>query len=277
MIINGRKIADTIYNDLKIEIKSLGKKPTLWAILVWENTASKMYIRQKQKWADFVGIHFILKKLPDTISEEDLLKEIHDFNDDRNIDGFIVQLPLPKHIRSKKIINTINPMKDVDGFHPENQGKLMIGDSSGFVPCTPAGIMRIFEKLQVELWGKHAVVIGRSNIVGKPIANLLINAGATVTVCNSKTKKIDAFTRKADIVVAAAGSPGLVKLSDINVNTLVIDVWFSIIDGKTYGDTDFNNMHLGWVMVTPVPGWVGPLTVAMLMKNTVTAASKKPR
>jgi len=275
MIINGRKIADSIYSDLKIEIKKLGRKPTLGAILVWNNTASATYIKQKQKWADFVGINFILKKFPDSISEKDLLTEIHDFNDDRNVDGFIVQLPLPKHIRSKKIINAINPMKDVDGFHPENQGKVMIWDTSGFVPCTPAGIMRIFEKLNVDLSGKNAVVIGRSNIVWKPIANLLINAGATVTVCNSKTKKIDAFTRKADIVISAAGSPGLVKLSDINVNTLVIDVWFTIKDGKTYGDTDFNNMNLGWVMVTPVPGGVGPLTVAMLMKNTVTACSKK--
>jgi len=192
--------------------------------LVGDNTASATYIKQKQKWADFVGINFILKKFPDSISETDLLKEIHDFNEDRNVDGFIVQLPLPKHIRSKKIINAINPKKDVDGFHPENQGKVMIGDNSGFVPCTPAGIMRIFEKLQVELPGKNVVVIGRSNIVGKPIANLLINSGATVTVCNSKTKKIDAFTRKADIVISAAGSPGLVKLSDINVSTLVIDV-----------------------------------------------------
>ena len=275
MIINGRKIADTIYGDLKIEIKKLGKKPTLGAILVGDNAASATYIKQKQKWADFVGINFILKKFPDTITEKDLLSEIQDFNDDRNVDGFIVQLPLPKHIRSKKIINAISPLKDVDGFHPENQGKVMIGDTSWFIPCTPAGIMRIFEKLNVDLSGKNVVVIGRSNIVGKPIANLLINAGATVTVCNSRTKKIDAFTRKADVVVSAAGSPWLIKLSDINVNTLVIDVWFTIVDGKTHGDTDNHNMHLGWVMVTPVPGWVGPLTVAMLMKNTVTACSRK--
>ena len=151
MIINGRKIADTIYSDLKLEIQKIGKKPTLGAILVGENAASNTYIKQKQKWADFIGIHFILKRLPDTISEEDLLKEIHDFNDDRNVDGFIVQLPLPKHIRSKKIINAILPSKDVDGFHPENQGKVIIGDSSGFAPCTPAGIMKIFEKLQLEL------------------------------------------------------------------------------------------------------------------------------
>jgi len=275
MIINWRKIADSLYNDLKIEIKKLGRKPTLAAILVWDNPASATYIRQKQKWADFVGISFILKKFPNTITEVNLLQEIETLNNDRNVDGFIVQLPLPKHISSKKVINAISPLKDVDGFHPENQGKVMIGDNSGFVPCTPAGIMKIFEHIQLDLTGKKVVVIGRSNIVGKPIANLLINAGATVSVCNSKTKKIDAFTRSADVVISAAGRPGLVKLSDIKVDTIMIDVWFTIVNGKTFGDADFNNMHISWVMATPVPWWVGPLTVAMLMKNTVKACINK--
>lgn len=232
------------------------------------------YIRQKQKWAEDLGITFELKQLPENIGETKLLELIQAWNSESHIDGYIIQLPLPKDIDAQNIINAISPEKDVDGFHPENQGKMLIGDPSGFVPCTPAGIMKIFESLEVNLEGKNIVIIGKSNIVGKPIMGLLVNAGATVTSCNSKTPSIRAYTSNADIIISAAGKPGLLKLDMIKIDSIIIDVGFTVVDDRIYGDADFDNINIAGPKITPVPGGVGALTVAMLMENTLKAYKK---
>ena len=271
MLIDWKKIAQEIYDKLKEKIKNTSKKITLWAILVWDNPASIRYIKQKKKWADYIWIWFVLKKVPENISENDLIKLIWDFNKSEKITGFIVQLPLPKHINENKIIEAISPEKDVDWFHPINQGKLLIWDNSGFVPCTPAGIMEFFVKENIDFAWKHIVVIWRSNIVWKPITSLLINAWATVISCNSKTPDLKKFTSFADIIIIAAWSPRLLKANMVKHWTIVIDVWFTVIDWKIYWDADTKNIDLMWAKITPVPGWVWAMTVAMLMKNTLKA------
>ncbi|NVP18056.1 bifunctional 5,10-methylenetetrahydrofolate dehydrogenase/5,10-methenyltetrahydrofolate cyclohydrolase [Candidatus Gracilibacteria bacterium] len=271
MIIDGKKIGQKIYDELKQEVSKLKIKPTLGAILVGNNSSSLRYIEQKRKWAQYVGINFKLEKFDEKISELELYNKIKSFNEDVNISGYIVQLPLPKHINSQKIINNIHPKKDVDGFHPNNQGKLLLGDESGFVPCTPAGIMEILKHENINVEGKTVCVIGRSNIVGKPVISLLINAGATVIACNSKTKNIEKFTTQAEIVIVAAGSPGLLKVNMLKVGAVVIDVGFTVINKKIHGDADTKLIDLVGSKVTPVPGGVGALTVACLMKNTLKA------
>ncbi|MCD5380572.1 bifunctional 5,10-methylenetetrahydrofolate dehydrogenase/5,10-methenyltetrahydrofolate cyclohydrolase [Candidatus Gracilibacteria bacterium] len=283
MIINGGKIAKKMYEKLREDVSQIkGDKPTLGAILVGDNSASLRYIKQKRKWAKFVGMNFELKQFEENISEKKLLQFIESWNNDENISGYIIQLPLPEHINSTKILRTVSPEKDVDGFHPENQGKVLLGDESGFAPCTPHGVMEIFEELGSlltspqgrgikGLQGKEVVVIGKSNIVGKPLVAMLMNAGATVITCNSKTPDINKFTKSADIVICAAGVPGLLKLENISKDTIVIDVGFTIIDGKIYGDAEFEAIHENGNFITPVPGGVGRLTVANLLKNTFKA------
>ena len=286
MIIDWKKITENIYEQLKINISKIDwKKPKLAAILVWENSPSLRYIKQKRKWAEYVGMDFELKNFDDNVSEKELLDFIEIWNNDENISWYIIQLPLPKHINSTKILNAINPKKDVDGFHPENQGKILVGDKSGFAPCTPAGVMWILnspiipfykgDKCKDFLAGKEVVVIWRSNIVGKPITVMLINAWATVISCNSKTPDISKFTKTADIVICAAWQPWLLKLENINDKTIVIDVGFTVIDWKIFGDADFENINNNWNLITPVPGWVGRLTVANLLKNTYKAFLQK--
>lgn len=271
MIIDWKYIAESIYNDLEKQVKIFKTKPCLWAILVWNNPASERYIRQKQKFAQMIWINFELKRLDENISEKELLEEINKFNLDKNISWYIVQLPLPKAINELNIINNISQKKDVDGFHPENQGKLLIWDESSFIPCTPAGIIEILNYLWEKLSSKIITVIWRSNIVWKPITNLLINAWATVISCNSKTPDISEFTKKSDIVILAAWSPGLLKKEMIKKDAIIIDVWFTIIDNKIYWDASFEEIEKAWNKITPVPGWVWALTVAMLMKNTIKA------
>lgn len=271
MLIDWKKIASHIYDSIKKEVNTMSKKPTLWAILVWDNESSIRYINQKRKWAEHVGINFILKKFPEHISHLELLDIIKNFNNDDNISWFIVQLPLPSHIDEKEIINSISPAKDVDWFHPINQGKVMIGDSSWFTPCTPAGIVELLHSTNIDYIAKQVVVIGRSNIVWKPITNMLINKWATVINCNSKTPSLRKFTQDADIIISAAWKPGIISLDMIKIDAVVIDVWFTVIDGHIHGDVDTKNLELAWVRVTPVPGWVWALTVAMLMKNTLKA------
>ena len=269
MIIDWKKIALKIYDTIKKEVSNMSKKPTLWAILVWDNKSSLRYINQKKKWAEYVGINFILKRLSKDISEIELLDVIDSFNSDENISGYMIQLPLPTHINENKIINAISPEKDVDGFHPINQWKIMIGDDSWLIPCTPAGIIELLHSTEIGYVGKQVVVIGRSNIVWKPITNMLINKGATVVSCNSKTPSLKKFTLDADIIIAAAWKPWLLTTDMIKKEAVVIDVWFTVIDGKIHGDADTKNIDKLWVKITPVPGWVWALTVAMLMKNTL--------
>ncbi len=291
MKINCKEISDDIYEKLSEEICEIEwNKPTLWVILVWNDSASLRYIGQKKKFCEQVGMWFELLELETGVSETTLLEHIKNWNSDNNISGYIVQLPLPQHINEQKVIDSIAPHKDVDWFHPVNQGKILLWDTSWFAPCTPAGVMEIlfseslpfhsiagtpFEKGRVDkndfLSGKHAVVIGRSNIVGKPLMAMLVNAWATVTICNSKTPDISVFTKHADIVICATGVPGLLKLEHINDSTIVIDVWFTVTYGKIYGDACFDEIHENGNLITPVPGWPWRLTVAQLLSNTLKA------
>lgn len=275
MIIDGKKIAQTLYNNLKNDIEKQGIRPTLAAVLVWDNSASLRYIKQKKKWAEFVWIDFKLIQLKSNVTQIELEKTIDELNNNKNVDGYIVQLPLPKHINETTIIRKIDSKKDVDGFHPENTGKVLIGDSTGFVPCTPAWVMYMFDVMWTELSGKQVTIVWRSNIVGKPLAALLINAWATVSICNSKTPDIKKYTSSSDIVIMATGQPHLLKLDMVKIGTTIIDVGFTVIDGKIYGDADFDLLEKVGNNITPVPGGVWALTVAMLMKNTLQAALLK--
>ncbi len=271
MIIDWKKIALEIYDELKEKIKNSNKKYSLKAILVWKNSPSLRYIKQKEKWASYVWIDFELLNFADNISEEALLNEIEKLNNDKNTTAFIVQLPLPKHINTQKIINKISYKKDADWFSPINLWKLVLWDKSALMSCTPAWIIELLQRYNIEIEGKNIVVIWRSNIVWKPLANLLINAWATVSICNSKTKNINFYTKNADIIIVATWKKHLLKVDMINKNSVIIDVWFSVLDWKIYWDCDFENIERNWNLITPVPGWVGPMTVAMLMKNTIKA------
>ena len=271
MLINGREIATKIYDNLKLKVSNSNKQITLWAILIWDNSASIRYIKQKKKWSDFIWINFVLKRVDINITEDELISLIKDFNKSEKITWFIVQLPLPKHIDENKIIEAISPFKDVDWFHPINQWKLVTWDNSGFLPCTPAWIMEFFTNENIELSWKHITVIWRSNIVWKPITNLLINAWATVISCNSKTPDLKKFTIFSDIVIVAAWTPWLLRASMVKHGSFIIDVGFTVIDWNIYWDAETKNISLAWSKITPVPGWVWALTVAMLMKNTLKA------
>ena len=269
MIIDWKKIAFKIYDNIAKETKKIKKKPTLWVILVWNNSSSLIYIWQKRKWAKYVWINFKLKTFSENISHKKLLQEVKKFNNDENINSYIIQLPLPKQINVKEIINSIKPSKDADWFTPENIWKISLWDDSALISCTASGIMKIIKEEKIELTWKSVVVIWRSNIVWKPITWLLLNTWATVMSCNSKTKDIKSFTKKADIVILAAWSPGLLKLDMIKKSTIVIDAWFTVLDWKIYWDACFEEINNAWNKITPVPWWVGPLTVAYLMKNTL--------
>lgn len=243
MLIHGTLLAENIYTQLQKDISLLEIKPTLGAILVGENSPSMRYIRQKRRFAEQIGMNFVLRCFPEDISQEALLQEVEKLNHDTNISGYIVQLPLPQHINSLSIIEHIDPKKDVDGFHPLNQGKMMLGDETATVPCTPAGVIHILESKNISLQGKKVCIIGRSNIVGKPLSVLCINAGATVVSCNSSTPDISLYTQEADIVICAAGKAGLLTADMISKNCIVIDVGFSVIGGKIYGDACTQKIH----------------------------------
>lgn len=275
MILDGKKLAADIYNDLSEKIKKSPSIPTLGAVLVGNNSASLRYIRQKQKFSEKIGMNFELFRFPEDISEEQLREEIHKLNENDSISWYIVQLPLPSHIDSLRIIRNIHPLKDVDGFHPENQWKVMIGDETGFVPCTPAGVMELLKEYNIALSRKKVVILGRSNIVGKPLALLCINAGATVISCNSHTPDIHTYTKDADIVICATGQAHLLQVDMVSAEAIIIDVGFSVIDEKIYGDADTTWFLSQGNPITPVPGWVGPMTVAMLLSNTYNAHSKR--
>lgn len=277
MIIDWKKLAKKIYDEIKNDINKIQKKPTLVAVLVWNNNSSIRYINQKKKWAEYVWINFELKKFEENISEKELLNKVKEYNKDNDINWYIVQLPLPKHINSKKIINTIDPKKDVDWFHPVNQWKILIWDNNSFSPCTPAWIMEVLKDEKVNLEWKVVCVIGRSNIVWKPITSMLINEWATVISCNSKTKDLQKHTTQADIIIVAAWKPQILKVNMLKVWAIVIDVWFTIVEGKIHWDADTKLIDLVWNSITPVPGWVWALTVAMLMKNTLKAYKQQNR
>jgi len=251
-----------------------GKPPGLAVILVGENPASQVYVSSKVKACGEVGFHSVLERYPASLSEADLLKRIDTLNNDPTINGILVQLPLPDHIDSKKVLEAIAPEKDVDGFNISNAGALMVG-SPEFIPCTPYGCIKMLESIQYPLKGAQAVVVGASNIVGKPMAMLLLMAGATITVCNSKTRNLSRYTKDADIVVVATGRPKMVTGDMIKPGAVVIDVGINRLpDGKLCGDVDFESVKQVASHITPVPGGVGPMTITMLLMNTLEAAER---
>ena len=280
-IIDGKALSEKVLKEIEKEHseleKKVGRKAGLAVIIVGENPASQIYVRNKIRACEKVGFHSETIRLDENITEENLLLEIEKLNNNSNIDGILVQLPIPKHIDGLKIINAISAEKDVDGFHTTNIGKMMIGDETGFLPCTPAGVVHMFEEYNINLEGKDVLVIGQSNIVGKPMTLLLIKKRATVQVCNSKTKNLSEKLQKADVVVAAAGSPKLIKAIDVKEDVVVIDVGINRVDGKLCGDVDFEEVSKKASFITPVPGGVGPMTIAMLINNTFKSYKQKNR
>ncbi|MET3574799.1 methylenetetrahydrofolate dehydrogenase (NADP+)/methenyltetrahydrofolate cyclohydrolase [Bhargavaea ullalensis] len=276
-IIDGREISRQIKEEVKQEVerlKSEGCTPGLAVILVGDDPASASYVGSKERTVQALGMHSEVIRMESSTSEGELLGEISRLNDDPAIHGILVQLPLPAQIDEQRIISAITPEKDVDGFHPVNAGKLMAG-LDGFVPCTPLGIMVLLERSGVDLKGKHAVVVGRSNIVGKPMSMLLLQKDATVTVCHSKTADLPAITKQADILVAAVGREAMIGREHVKEGCVVIDVGINRgEDGKLHGDVDFEAVLPVVSKITPVPRGVGPMTIAMLMANTVESAKK---
>lgn len=271
MILRGTTIAKAQYEVLRQEIRSFTSTPTLCAFLVWNSPESLTYIRQKQKASDSIWVRFELVHLPSNTTQQTLTDAIQQANKRADIHGIMVQLPLPSHIDALEVIHSIDPQKDVDGFHPENQWKIVTADQSGLFACTPSGVMELLSNVCENFEWKNVVIVGRSNIVGKPLANLLINAGATLSVCNSKTQDIEFYTKHADIVIMATWKPWLLKNQMLWEWAIVIDVGFSYIKGKICGDAEFDEIDKAWHTITPVPGWVGPMTVLHLMKNTIKA------
>ena len=272
-IIDGKALSAAVKEEVKAQVPELeakyGRKPCLCVIIVGENPASQVYVRNKVKAAAYTGMGSELIELPADISEDALLAKIRELNENPAVDGILVQLPLPKHIDEEKVIDTIAREKDVDGFHPGNVANLWLGKDC-IVPCTPAGVMRMLDTIGVELKGKNAVVVGRSNIVGKPMAKLLLDRHATVTIAHSRTADLGAVTRQADVLVLAVGKAGLVTGDMVKPGAVLIDVGMNRnAEGKLCGDADYASCEpvAGWI--TPVPGGVGPMTIAMLMKNTI--------
>lgn len=275
-IIDGKAVSQSVKDRIKAEAAALKEKYGVTAglavIIVGDNPASRIYVNNKKKSCEYVGFDSYEYALPEETTEEELLELIKKLNNDDKIDGILCQLPLPKHIDENVIINNISPNKDVDAFHPVNVGKIMIGDYS-FVPCTPAGVMELIASTGVDIKGKECVVVGRSNIVGKPMSMLLLHKSGTVTICHSKTADLKAECKRANILVAAVGVANLIKGDMIKEGAVVIDVGMNRLDnGKLCGDVEFESASKIAGYITPVPGGVGPMTIAMLMKNTLTAA-----
>ncbi len=271
-LINGKEISASIRAEIKAETEKLSFRPGLAVILVGDDPASQVYVRNKNKACEEVGFYSEMYTLPKETSMDELLGLIDQLNHSPQIHGILVQLPLPKHLDEEKVILAIDPEKDVDAFHPVNVGKIMIGNHS-FLPCTPAGVMELLSRSGIDVSGKECVVIGRSNIVGKPQAMLLLHANGTVTVCHSRTKNLSEICRRADILVSAIGRAKFVTSDMVKEGAVVIDVGINRDEnGKLCGDVDFESVAPKTSFITPVPGGVGPMTITMLMKNTLTAA-----
>ncbi|MDI6775179.1 MAG: bifunctional methylenetetrahydrofolate dehydrogenase/methenyltetrahydrofolate cyclohydrolase FolD [Verrucomicrobiota bacterium] len=284
-IIDGKQIARDIREELRREVAGLKQKgivPGLGVILVGEDPASKSYVTAKEKACEEIGLYSDDNRLPASTSRNDLMALVQKMNGDPKIHGILVQLPLPKHLNEVEVLRAIDPKKDVDGFHPVNVGKMVVGEKS-FLPCTPRGIVQLLARSGVKLDGAHVVVVGRSNIVGKPVANMLLqkkeNANATVTICHTRTRDIGRFTRQADVIIAAAGRPKTITADMVREGAVVIDVGVNRIEDKTkkagfrlVGDVDFDAVKEKASLITPVPGGVGPMTITMLLYNTVEGA-----
>lgn len=277
-ILDGKAIAAQIRAELKTRAEALragGTVPCLAVLLAGDDPASKIYVRNKKRACAEIGIESRELLFPESVTEEELIAQIRALNADASVDAMLVQLPLPKHIDEARVLAEIAPEKDADGFHVVNAGRLFTGQTS-VLPCTPAGCMELLRRAGVEFCGKHAVVVGRSNIVGKPMAMLLLNEHCTVTICHSRTKDLARFTRDADILVAAVGRPGMITGDMIKPGAAVIDVGINRLEsGKLMGDVDFESAEPVAGAITPVPGGVGPMTIAMLMQNAILAAEKR--
>jgi len=276
MIIDGKAVAKDVQKQIKEEVEGLerrwGMAPGLGVVLVGDDPGSHIYVRNKEKACKEVGIKSFEHLLPATVSEKELLAVVHQLNKDKNVHGILVQLPLPAHIRAEKILEAISPYKDVDGFHPVSQGMLLLG-GEGFRPCTPMGIIRLLESAGCDPKGKNAVVVGRSNIVGKPVALMLLEKHATVTICHSRTASLRDEVGRADILVVAIGKAGLVRGEWVKPGAVVIDVGINRLpSGKLCGDIEFESAKERAAAITPVPGGVGPMTICMLLYNTLKAA-----
>lgn len=280
VLINGKEVGQSIRHKLSDRISSLkeqGVIPGLAVVLVGDNSASKTYVMNKQKTCESLGMHSSLLSFPSTLQEDELIEAVHALNKDDAIHGILVQLPLPKHITESNVLSAISPEKDVDGFHPINVGKMFLGQDT-FLPCTPYGVMKLIEHTGVEISGKHAVVVGRSHIVGKPMGQLLLQKNATVTYAHSKTADLGAITRQADILVVAVGIVNLITADHVKEGAIVIDVGMNRDENnRLCGDVDFESVQPKASFITPVPGGVGPMTITMLMENTVQSAENKFR
>ncbi len=277
-ILDGKSLSQKIKENIKKEVVELEEKgivPGLAVILVGNDPASETYVNMKEKACKYVGFYSIVHKMPDTITQDEILETIKMMNKNPRIDGILVQLPLPKHIDTTKILEAIDPAKDVDGFHPYNMGKL-VENLDSFAPCTPIGVMEILKEYNINLEGKDVCVVGASNIVGKPMAALLLNANATVTITHIYTKDLASHTKKADIVIVGVGVPHLIKEDMVKDGAIVIDIGINRLeDGRIVGDVDFENVSKKCKFITPVPGGVGPMTIAMLLQNTLKAAKRR--
>lgn len=276
-LIDGKIISASVKARVKAEVEELknqGITTGLAVIIVGQDPASKVYVSNKKKACEALGIISEEYALPEDTTQEELLELIDKLNKKSTINGILCQLPLPRHLDEQAVINAILPEKDVDAFHPQNVGKIMLGEYD-FVPCTPAGIMEMLDYEGIDIQGKTCVVIGRSNIVGKPMGMLLLHKNGTVTICHSRTKNLAEVCKNADILVAAVGRPNFVTADMVKENAVVIDVGINRVDGKLVGDVDFENVKDKCSAITPVPGGVGPMTIAMLMQNTLTAAKKQ--
>ena len=281
VLLDGKILSAKIKEEVKVEVTQIVKEknitPGLAVILVGNDAASATYVASKAKACKDAGIYSVVHEMPESITQEELLETINMMNNNPKLDGILVQLPLPKHIDTTTVLEAINPLKDVDGFHPYNVGR-MVSNLDSFLSATPFGVMRMFEEHNIELSGKDVVVIGSSDIVGKPMASLLINKKATVTVCNSRTKDLKSHTSKADIVIIAVGVPFLLKEDMVKDGAIVIDVGINRLDtGKLVGDADFEDCKSKCSHITPVQGGVGPMTIGMLLKNTLKAAKLRDK
>ena len=273
MILSGKDLASRLKENMCSGVKDLektfGRTPHLAVIIVGSNPASQSYVKNKSKACEEVGIRNTTIALPEDISEQELLRTITELNLNPDVNGILVQLPLPSHIDEHRVMNRIAPEKDVDGFHPVNVDALYTGKSTGIIPCTPKGIIHLLKDTNIDIAGKNAVVIGRSNIVGFPIAKLLLDNNATVTICHSKTQNLKDITSKADILIVAIGKAKFVTEDIVKPGAVVIDVGINRVDGKIVGDVDFDNVKEKASFITPVPGGVGPMTIACLLENTI--------
>ena len=279
-LIDGKALSNKIQEEIKKEVVELEKKgvvPGLAVILVGNDAASQTYVNMKEKACERVGFYSIVHKMPDTITQKEIIETIEMMNENPRIDGILVQLPLPKHIDTTKILEVIDPKKDVDGFHPYNMGRV-VENLDAYAPCTPLGVMEMFKEYNINLEGKDVCVVGASNIVGKPMAALLLNANATVTVTHIYTKDLASHTKKADIIVVGVGVAKLIKEDMVKDGAIIIDIGINKLDnGKLVGDVDFENVSKKCSYITPVPGGVGPMTIAMLLKNTLKAAKRRAK